>query len=167
MVSVRYQISEDDFVAATRLALKTKSPFPGSQRWYFPALGALIIAGTLVARPWQSDKPGPATAGIVMGLLFIWAGVAYTRTIRKQFRKTPAMGDLRTLVADEQGLQFSSDLSNGRSAWAAYVRFGEDSTSFVLFQQGSRIFIPIPKRELLPGEIEGLRELFQAHLPRK
>jgi hypothetical protein len=75
--------------------------------------------------------------------------------------------DRRTLEIDNTSLHFTSASSDGRTSWQAYIKFAESNETFILFQQGNQIFIPIPKRELSPPQIDELRSLFETHLPRK
>jgi hypothetical protein len=165
MLPLKYSVSEDDFVAAAELALQTRSRFQSAQRWYLPGMGIVIIAGSLVSRPWVTHSWGGMGAAMLIGLFLIRAGLAWKGTIRNQYRKVPTMGGPRTLEANDQGLHFISAVMDGRASWEVYERFAEDARTFILMQRGSRIFIPIPKRELAPDQIEGLRELFQSHLP--
>ena len=51
--------------------------------------------------------------------------------------------------------------------WRVWGSFVEDAKSFVLVQRRSSIFMPIPKRELTPDQINELRALFETHLPNK
>ncbi|MGI4828682.1 MAG: YcxB family protein [Janthinobacterium lividum] len=47
-----------------------------------------------------------------------------------------------------------------------YTEFAENAKTFVLFQKGSQLFIPIPKRDLNPLQIEELRMLMKQGIGR-
>jgi hypothetical protein len=64
-------------------------------------------------------------------------------------------------------LSFKTETSDSRVPWNSYTKFAEDEKTFILFQQGNQIFIPIPKRELSSSQIDELRSIFEFHLPRK
>jgi hypothetical protein len=60
---------------------------------------------------------------------------------------------------------FNSPSVNSQTTRTAYSKFSEDRSSFVLYVQGNRMFVPIPKRELSSTEIDELRSLFKTNLP--
>jgi hypothetical protein len=66
---------------------------------------------------------------------------------------------------DETGIHYISPSGETRMEWKVFGSFAEDTSSFVLVQRGSTIFMPIPKRELSPPQIIELRTLLQTHLP--
>jgi hypothetical protein len=164
---IEYQITEDDFASAGRLAVQTKSKFAALQRYFLAGLGALLIAsGAVVA------IAGHALSGLWPPLLWgsILLGIAvfygfYGYQFRRVYRKAPLLRERRTLDVDDETLQFKTTNSEGRTTWSAYIKFAENKDVFILFQQGNQIFVPIPKRDLTTLQIDELRSLLNAHLP--
>jgi hypothetical protein len=161
-MQIRYQISEDDFAAAAALCqkkLKRSLRFLqliGGVSLVF--LGYSIWIGTASLRSW----PG----GVLPALMFVlpfWI----TYQFRRVYRNSTALQEPRTMTADSTGVHFESPSVNAQVAWSNYFSFVEDKQSFALLQQGKQIFVPIPKRELTPAQIDELRSLFEQHIARK
>ncbi|MCU1253698.1 MAG: hypothetical protein JWQ49_6727 [Edaphobacter sp.] len=163
---IEYQISEDDFVNAARLAMRKRSAFAGYRIYLWPVLGAvLILFGTIAAigkREVSGLWPVVLWGSILLALPMLW-GFQF----RRVYRKSPMLQDRRTLEIDNTSRHFTSPSSDGRTGWHTYIKFAESNETFILFQQGNQIFIPVPKRELSPLQIDELRSLFETHLPRK
>jgi len=62
---------------------------------------------------------------------------------------------------DIAGLRFESQSVNAQADRLNDVSFVEDKLSLALLQQGSQIFVPVPKRELTAMEMEELRSSFE------
>jgi hypothetical protein len=163
---IEYQISEDDFVSAAKLAMRKRSAFAGYRIYIWPVLGAVLILFGAVAAIGKRDVSGlwPVMlwGSILLALPMLWAF-----QFRRVYRKSPMLQGRRTLEIDDTSLHFTSANSDGRTNWQAYIKFAESNETFILFQQGNQIFIPIPKRELSQSQITELRSLFETHLPVK
>ncbi len=163
---IEYQITEDDYVSACKLAMRKRTK--SSLYWMFGirVFGVLLILCALIFAVLR-DQWMSAFAPIVWGLLLSCIPLLWTYQFRKVYRKTPMLQIPRTLEIDDSSLHFTSSDSESRSPWHTFIKFAENDRTFILFQQGNQIFIPIPKRELAPDQITGLRALFEAHIPRK
>jgi hypothetical protein len=163
---IEYQISEDDFVSASRLAQRTRNLFARAQTYFFPAIGFVIIASGIISL--FTGGPIKVLWPIILwGCFILCIPLLNKFQIRRIYRKTPLLQDRRTLDLDSSALRFATHNSDSRAPWETYTRFAENEETFILFQQGERIFIPIPKHELSPSQITELRSLFETHLARK
>jgi hypothetical protein len=166
---IEYQITEDDFASAGQLAVQTKSKFAAGQRYILVVLGAFLIVCGAIAAVSRHALSG-LWAGLLWGSLLLSIAVFYGfygYQFRRVYRKAPLLRERRSLDIDDRTLQFKTETSEGRTTWDAYIKFAENKDTFILFQQGNQIFVPIPKRELSPPQIDELRALLAAHLPRK
>lgn len=166
---IEYQITEDDFASAGRLAVQTKSKFAAMQRYVLVVLGTLVIACGIIAAMAEHALSG-LWAPFIWGSI-LW-GIAvpygfYGYQFRRVYRKAPLLRECRTLDIDDHNIQFKTATSESRVPWDAYIKFAENKDTFILFQQGNQIFVPIPKRDLTASQIDGLRSLLATHLPRK
>jgi YcxB-like protein len=166
---IEYQITEDDFASAGRLAVQVKSKFAAGQRYILAVLGAfLIVFGAIAAVSQHALSalwPAFLWGSILLCIAVLYGFYGYQ--FRRVYRKAPLLRERRTLDVDDSTLQFKTATSEGRTTWDAYIKFAENKDTFILFQQGNQIFVPIPKRELSPPQIDELRTLFTAHLPLK
>ena len=71
------------------------------------------------------------------------------------------------LEPDESCFRYVAPAGETRMDWKVWGSFAEDARSFVLVQRGSTVFMPIPKRELASSQIDELRTILSAHIPRK
>jgi hypothetical protein len=166
---IEYQITEDDFASAGRLAVQTKSKFAAMQRYVLVLLGALVIGCGIIVAIADSAFSGlwaPLIWGsILLGIAVLYGFYGYQ--FRRVYRKAPLLRERRTLDVDDHNFQFKTATSESRVPWDAYIKFAENKDTFILFQQGNQIFVPIPKRELTASQIDELRSLLAGHLPRK
>jgi hypothetical protein len=166
---IEYQITEDDFASAGRLAVQTKSKFAAIQRYVLVMLGALLIAVGVLAAIAENSLSGlwPTLiwGSILLGIAALYGFYGYQ--FRRIYRKAPLLRERRTLDIDDHNIQFRTESSEGRSTWDAYIKFAENKDTFILFQQGNQIFVPIPQRDLSPPQVDDLRTLLEAHLPRR
>jgi len=166
---IEYQITEDDFASAGRLAVQTKSKFAAMQRYVLVVLGALVIACGIIAAMAEQALSGlwaPLFWGSILLAIAVLYGF-YGYQFRRVYRKAPLLRERRTLDIDDHTIQFKTASSESRTAWDAYIKFAENKDTFILFQQGNQIFVPIPKRDLTASQIDDLRSLLATHLPRK
>jgi hypothetical protein len=166
---IEYQITEDDFASAGRLAVQTKSKFAAIQRYVLVGLGALLVAvgviGAIAEHTLSGFWPTLIWGSILLAIAVLYSFYGYQ--FRRIYRKAPLLRERRTLDIDDHNIQFRTATSESRVPWDVYIKFAENKDTFILFQQGNQIFVPIPKRELSPPQIDDLRTLLAAHLPRK
>jgi hypothetical protein len=166
---IEYQITEDDFVSAGQLAVQTKSKSAATQRYFLVGFGVLLSmygVFTAIAKHTLSALwPGLIWGSILLGIGALYGFYGYH--FRRMYRKVPLLRARRNLDIDDHNIQFKTATSESRTPWDVYIKFAENKDTFILFQQGNQIFIPIPKRELSTSQIDELRTLLAAHLPRK
>jgi hypothetical protein len=163
---IAYQIDENDFVYAAKLAMQTRSKLARYKLYLFPLLGVFLIAIGVVAAIRRQDSTGLWPV-VLWGTVLLCIPLLWNYQFRRAYRKIPLLRDRRTLDLDSSHLSFKTETSDSRVPWNSYTKFAEDEKTFILFQQGNQIFIPIPKRELSSSQIDELRSIFEFHLPRK
>jgi hypothetical protein len=163
---IEYQISEDDFISTAKLAIRKRSRYAFVRVYIIRVFGAILIASALVLYI-LSRQIATVWPIALWGLLVLCAPILWTYQFHKQYRKMPMLHGRRSLDIDETGTHFITPEVDSRISWESFIHFAENDDSFVLFQQGSRIFIPIPKRELTTTQIEELRTILSTHLPSK
>ncbi|MBT2383537.1 YcxB family protein [Streptomyces sp. ISL-11] len=116
--------------------------------------------GGLRGRDW-----GPLGVGAwcVLAVLFlpVLQARAFHRTARLQ-------GPTRTTVA-AGGIAGASARSSQSMAWSLFARYAETKDVFMLLSadKGGNCLVVLPKRALTaPGDVDRLRALLDAHLPR-
>ena len=162
MTQVRYQISEDDFAAAGALCRRKQN----RSLFFMQILGGSVL-GYFVYLMSTGRAPLRSLPGAILPSLMFLLPFWVNYQFRKVYRKAIALHEPRTMIADDTGIIFESLSVNAQVAWSNYVFFVEDERSFALMQQGSEIFVPVPKRELSAIQIQELRSLFETHIGRK
>jgi hypothetical protein len=160
-----YQLNADDYASASFLAMRKRSIATLISLYVLVALGFLFLALALflglALRDWSS-----APVLVAVGLFFPALVLTYPYRFRGQFRKSPVHQERKSVIVDDSGVQIQIESGESRTKWTVFSKYAESDKAFVLFQQGNRIFIPISKRELTPGQISELRAIFDAHLKR-
>jgi YcxB-like protein len=165
-MQIAYQIDETDFVSATRLAMRTRSKLARYKLYLFPLLGVFLIAVGVLAAIRRQDITGLWPV-LMWGTILLCVPFLWNYQFRRVYRKIPLLRDRRTLDLESSHLSFRTETSDSRAPWSSYTKFAEDEKTFILFQQGNQIFIPIPKRVLSSSQIDEVRSIFESHLPRK
>jgi hypothetical protein len=99
--------------------------------------------------------------------LFLCFFSSFTKFQSKaKFRKMTQLHGKYLVDLDETGIHYIAPSGESRMEWKVWGSFAEGTSSFVLVQRGSTMFMPIPKRELSTSQIDELRTLLAAHLPR-
>jgi hypothetical protein len=165
MMPIEYEISEQDFVDAHKLAIK-KHPNSRTRLILLivPYWGLLLFLAVV----WNVLQSGIRwDSGLVvtfaLGLFGLASPWLVKQSVKKSYRKTASMHSPRTLLVDDTGLSFSSSDFSSQLKWPFFVKFAEDDKSFVLYQS-NQIFHPIPKRQLTPEQISELRDVFTQHI---
>jgi hypothetical protein len=163
---IEYQISEDDFVTAGKLAMRKRFKRAAVQIYLFPILGAVFFVAALITAIAKHNLSGMLPI-MLWGALLLCIPLLWSYQFRRVYRKNPLLRDRRTVDLDDSHLRFKTESSDSRVPWQSYTRFFEDDKTFILFQQGNKFFITIPKHELSPSQITELRSIFASHLPGK
>jgi hypothetical protein len=163
---IEYQISEGDFVSAARLAMRTRSKWSMYSMYALRGFGALLIASSVVPMI-KANSVTPGLATLFWGSFLVCMPLVWNYQFRKQYRKNSLLHDRRSLEVDDTQLHFKTSTSEGSSTWSSYTKFAENDLTFIVFQQGNQIFVPLPKRELSETQIAEHRSLFAAHLASK
>jgi hypothetical protein len=165
---VEYQISEDDYVSAGQLFLKTRRRSSFYRRFVVPALWSVIIVSTIITVSVSEDW----TAGLIICLVLLLVLVQLCRILipwqlRRTYRKAPIYHVRRSLDIGEGTLHFSAPSSDSTTSWEPFIGFAENDRTFILVQQGNSVYYPISKGELTPTQVDELRSILETHLPRK
>ena len=144
---IEFRISEDDYVSAADLAVSTRTPFSNVRLNVLTGIGAVCIVAAII--------PVITIHSVLLGSILFFYGLLLLSVplirrarFRRQYRTNPLFHDGRTLDVDGGQLRWKTESSEGASNWSVYSKFAENKKTFILFQQGNRIFIPISKREL-------------------
>jgi hypothetical protein len=166
LVNIEYQIREDDFVSAAKLAIHKRSKWAAFWIYALRVWGAVLLVFSLTALVLRRDTSSLGVP-LMLGTLLSSLSLLWSFQFRRQYRNNLSLHNRRTLEANDDAVSFTTDDSEGRVGWANYAKFVESDACFLLFQHGNQIFVPITKRELTPIQITELRSLFEAHLPDK
>jgi hypothetical protein len=138
--------------------------------WQYCALALSVPAGALIGGVYlghasSRDIRVASVPVVIIALLFAGFPVWNVHRIaQRQFRTSPAVGEIRHWVLSESGVETSSASSSGKFTWALLHKIVESPESFLLFSSAA-IFIVFPKRILGSEErIESLRTLFRQQL---
>ena len=164
-MKIDYEISEQDFLDAQRLALKELGPLVRAMRWYLPIAGSFMLIWVLFNIRHIGFDPR-LLFGFAIALFFIANPWLTRRKQKKMYSSASAMHGKLSAEFDDQGVRFCGPNHNGSAGWQNYQKFAEDSRIFLLWQP-TRVFNPIPKRHLSSQQIEQLRALLSAHLSQK
>jgi len=164
-MQIEYEISEQDFIDAQRLAIKN-SPVRLVRwtRWVLPLFGVslLIFLINAVAKQGFSIRAIP---GLAFCLLFISLPLLSRSKQKKLYAKNTAMHGKMFLEASGEGLQFRGPTFSSQVGWSNFCKFFEDEKSFVLYKT-SQVFNIVPKRGLSPDQITSLRGYLEQKIGR-
>jgi len=160
---IDYEINEQDYVAAQRLALKKMRPSMGRFLAFAPWLGLflLVFIGQAV---WKRGFSTNFIPGLVVPLFFLVLPFTTRRSVRKSYAKSANMHGPLTLDVDEDGLSFRGRTFTSEVSWDHFARFYEDEKSFVISQRGQTVFNILPKRCLSPEQTSTLRDLLSGNI---
>jgi len=160
-MEVRYQCTPTDYAEAQRAHAKKSAGY-----YVLLVLGILSVLVGLAIMLRVSVGSGSVVA--LGGIFWLsWFPLCFSKwRIRRDFRRHPNVGLPYALVADGNGLELRSDVSQGKSSWHAYSKFLETPNLFLIYP-GSRMFFMIPKRAFSAVELEEFRRLLVQKLQRK
>lgn len=158
---IDYEISEQDYLRAQRLAFKKSGQVPWTTKaipWFgFFLLGLIGYYAVTQGVSWNF-LPGAAFA-----LFMVSAPVLTKGTIRKVYLKSPNLHGALSLDLDDDGVHFRGATFDSRVKWEYFLSFFEDQDSFVMFTS-ARVFNIIPKRNLTPEQLVGVRDQLSSHI---
>jgi len=156
---LEYEISEQDFLDAQRLAIKN-SPVR-SIRWSrigIPLFGLLLFMFWLQST-YTHGLSLRSAIGVVFPILFMSIPLLTKWNARKMYARTTSFRCVQRLDVDEEAMSVSGETFSGKIGWSNYRQFFEDERCFVLYQD-STVFNIIPKRQLSSEQISWLRQHF-------
>jgi YcxB-like protein len=165
---IQFFINERDYKSAALLAMRKRSNISALD-YYGPYIVAVIwIAGSVVPNPFNNYLQEPADLLLTLGVIPIFIGVLGLRrkSMAKEYRKLRSLHPLQAVDIDGIGLRNSTTDAITRTDWKVYSRYAEDKDSFVLFHADSVLFFPVPKSNLTAPQVDELRALLEAHMPR-
>ena len=160
---IDYEINEQDYVAAQRLALKKMRASAARFLAFAPWLGLflLVFIGQAV---WKRGFSTNFIPGLVVPLFFLVLPFTTRRSVRKSYAKSANMHGPLTLDVDEDGLSFRGRTFTSEVSWDHFARFYEDEKSFVISQRGQTVFNILPKRCLSPEQTSTLSDILGRHI---
>ena len=156
-MDTEYEISEQDFINAQRLAVK-ESPVHAIRwtRLVLPLFGTGLLA-FLIHAVVQQGLSWRMVPGLAFCLYMISLPFWSRRAQKRLYAKATAMHGRISLGVGEDGLQFQGPTFSSQLRWSHFARFIEDEDSFLLYPN-EQIFNIVPKRNLAPEQITALRE---------
>ncbi len=164
---IEYEISEQDFMNAQRLAIKN-SPvlLVRLTRWVMPAFGlaGLVFIANATIQQGFSWRVIPALA---FCLLLISLPLLSKRTQKKLYINTSSIHGKLSVEVEEDSLAFTGPTFSSKVDWSNFWKAFEDEQSFLIYQQNRQVFNIIPKRSLSTQQVSELREYLARKLPSK
>jgi hypothetical protein len=161
---IDFEISEQDFLDAQRLATKNSSlRIVRWTRLVLPLFGLSLLIFLIHGTATQGFSVR-LIPGLAVCLFFISVPLLNRRTQKKLYAKSTAMHGRLSLDADDDGMQFGGQTFSSKMSWSHFGKFFEDEKVFVLYQQNQRVFSSVPKRTLSPEQITTLRQYLQRNV---
>src|SRR5579871_4231480 len=105
-MQIQYQISEDDYVSAGKLAMRKCLKLAAYQLYFWSALGVLIIAAGVIAAIGKSSFSGMLPV-LLWGSILLLLPLLWCYLFRRFYHKAPFLRDPRSLDIDDNALHFS------------------------------------------------------------
>jgi hypothetical protein len=165
---IQFFINERDYKAAALLAMRKRSNLSALD-YYGPYVVTVIwVAASVIPSPFNNYLEQPVNLLLTLGVIPIFIGVMALRrrTMTREYRKLRNLHPLQAVDIDGIGLRNSTTDAIVRTDWKVYSKYAEDKNSFVLFHAESVLFFPVPKSNLTYPQVDELRNLLEAHMPR-
>jgi ABC-type transport system involved in multi-copper enzyme maturation permease subunit len=163
---VEYTITEQDYLAAQRLALRTSQPFGYFMvRWYMHAMGLFILA-YLVSVAMRQQLSLSFLPGAFFGAFFLLWPMMIPYQHKRIYARTPSLHGRIRMESSESDLNFIGETFNTIVSFAHFEKYVENENSILLYQN-PQVFHLIPKRELSPEQIKNLHDLFTTKINRR
>ena len=163
---IEYQMSEGDFIAASQFSSHGRTTWRRIRLWLIRLVGLVFTVFGAMGFSQPGNK-GINLFIILYGLFLCFFSVFTRIQYKRKFHKMTQLHGRYILEPDEIFFRYVAPAGETKMDWRVWGSFVEDAKSFVLVQRGSSIFMPIPKRELTPDQINELRALFETHIPNK
>jgi uncharacterized membrane protein len=164
-MKIVYRVGEQDFVGARKFFVANEKPwYRRFSRRVLPWIGASVLVMQvvyLVVKPHRDF--GVVVIGFLVGLYFLYCGLALPRYFRRAYQKDHRFKHDFTAEISDQGIHLVTPFSEAQMKWNSFVRFLESNDIFMVFiAQWS--FILFPKRAFAPGGADEFRELLQRNI---
>jgi hypothetical protein len=159
-MNIKFRINERDYRSAAMLELRKRSRL-SLLEYYSPYIIAIVwIAASMI--------PDDFDLFLALGIIPIFMAILWMRRNRfhSEYRRRRNFHLLHSLDLDRNGLRLMTTDGTTRTTWQNYIKFAEDSSSFVLFEKGHGFF-PIPKDHLTRPQVDELASMLQSRLPRE
>jgi hypothetical protein len=163
-MTISYQQTREDVMAATRL-LCTRLKYFLLGCWVLvlmiaiPSIREAIKAGAL------------STPGIIQNMVAIFPFMFLSLFLLFLYWLQPRLAARRTILRavewnlSDSGVHLKSEVSSAEIQWPAFIKFREDKKILLMYvQKGQAQFIP--KRVLGESQLDELRALVSAHVPK-
>jgi len=164
---IEYRVSQSDYVSATTLANRKRSNMSALEHfWPYIFCIVWIAIGWLPGGGNDLDNPDDLyfeLGGIPIFLIFLWIR---RRQVKGEYRKLSQYRLLHALDLDTNGLRLATSVGLTRSSWDIYEKYAENDDVFILYEKGKHTFVPISKSHLAYLQVNELRTLLSANLPR-
>lgn len=165
---IQFFINERDYKSAALLAMRKRSNISALD-YYGPYIVAVIwIGASTIPNPFNNYLQDSVDLLLTLGVVPIVIGILALRrrTMQREYKKLRSLHPLQAVDVDAIGLRNSTTDTIVRTDWKVFSKFAEDKASFVLFHEGSVTFFPVPKSNLTSQQIDELRNLLAAHMPK-
>jgi hypothetical protein len=141
---------------------------PIGRKILFSSVSGLLIIVVVFALVSLGLPEGRAFVFIILcWLALVLTSLVIRRVwIKRDFRGHPRFSQKQVVRVDEAGLFVKSEVERSEMNWAAFERFQETQTLFLLYL-GARSVQVIPKRALSADQMVELRQLLSSRLPGK
>jgi len=136
-VEFEYEITADDYAAASILSFKLSRNRLTLALWLFAGLFLVLLALLEKDRGWS-----PILLGAV-GVWWMWAGIArlfpgesFSRHYRKRYQQLSLRGRKYTASLTDSGFQVAGENSSWRIPWSDVSQKGEDNRVFMFYCRG-------------------------------
>jgi hypothetical protein len=157
-MEARYQCNSEDYVEAQRAQL-------GASRRIILLLCVLAVPlAVFEIRAIGLAKAAPVL--LCVGLLLSYPFLFFASRVKQDFRRHPDLAREYHLLANDDSLLMSSDVSKSGGKWSSFTSFRETPNLFLVYR-GSRTFFMVPKRGFAETQAEEFRELLKRKLRSK
>jgi hypothetical protein len=165
---IEYRISERDYQSASTLA-RRKSSNVSAFDHYFPYIFSVawVVAGVIPSTA-NAQPADSSDLFFELGVIPVLVGFLWKRRsrLRREYEKASGLHLLHQLDLDASGLRLVTTMGTTRTSWQVYTKFAENENVFILFQEKKLGFLTVVKEFLTTLQIDELRALLLAHIPR-
>src|SRR5438067_12685294 len=164
---IEYRISEADYRSAAELAMRRRSN-ASSLEYFLPYIFSIVwVAAALITGAADDGFSDSADLIFVFGAVPVLVGLLWRR--RKAFagdyQRMSVLHPLQVLNLDTSMITRGQGKEAIKTPWNFYTKFAESQKVVILYQEGSKHFLPIVKSHLTMLQVVELRSLMLARLP--